>query len=315
MALLLANNEVKDLMDMEQAIHCTKGAFLEQAEGWVHPWAPFVVGHDDHELRVNAGALAGIKRAGLRFSMKGAGIAALYDMESEALLCLMAYPWTYWRVGATVALAVHFLGKPHARRLLIIGTGRIARASLHGISRMQSFEQIQAYSRQSANRNNFCLTAKEQFGLDVEPVDKLETAVGEADVIVVATSAVGPVLCYEWLADGTHISTAGIRCEVDEEIYLRAEMIVVGSKVHERNYVGWVDETNDNTLVRLAREGRIPWEKITELGDIVAGKVPRARGLSVFRESQGGFGDLALAHYVYEQAKKLGKGKIWDLNA
>jgi alanine dehydrogenase len=315
MALLLSRNEIQDLITMEQAIRCTERVFLEQMQGRVNAWAPFVVGHDNHELRVNAGALAGLKRAGLRFSMKGAGMAALYDTENEVLLCLMAYPWTYMRVGATVALSVRALAKEGAKRLLIIGTGRISRASLHGISCVGGFKRVQVYSRQASNRQKFCEDAKRQFSVDTEPVTHLETAVGDADVVVIATSAEGPVLRFEWLAKGTHISSAGIRCEIDEEIYLNAERVYVGSKVHEQNYVGWIDETNDNTLVRLTREGRLSWAQIAELGEIIGSPLSRPPGITVFRESQGGFGDIALAQHVYEEAKKLGKGTSWNINS
>ena len=315
MTLLLSRNDIQDLLTMEQAIRCTERVFQEQAQGRVNAWAPFVVGHDDHELRVNAGALAGFRRAGLRFSMKGAGLAALYDTESESLLCLMAYPWTYLRVGATVALSVRLLAKREAKRLLIIGTGRISRASLHGISCLHAFERVQVYSRQATNREKFCQDAKHQFSVDAEPVADLETAVGDADVIVIATSAEHPVLRHEWLAKEAHISTAGIRCELDEEIYLNAGRVYVGSKVHEQNYVGWIDETNANTLVRLTREGRLSWEQISELGEIAGSRLTRPPGISVFRESQGGFGDVALAHHVYAEATKQGKGISWNINS
>jgi ornithine cyclodeaminase len=273
-----------------------------------------MVGHDDHELRVNAGALAGLQVAGLRAGMRGSSFAVLYDTATEQPLCFMAYSFTYPRVGATVGVAVRHLARPDAQRLLVIGTGRIARVSLEAVACVKPFESVRVYSRQEENRVAFCALARERFGVDVEPNSDLEPAVREADVIVIATSADGPVVRGAWLRPDAHVTTAGIRCEVDEETYLGADLVAVGSKVHEQGYVGWFDETNDNTLVRLAREGRLPWDRIVELGEVVTGRV-ESRGRSVFRESQGGFGDLVLANWLYQEARRLGRGQEWELNA
>jgi hypothetical protein len=35
-------------------------------------------------------------------------------------------------------------------------------------------------------------------------------------------------------------------------------------------------------------------------------------GVTVFRESQGGFGDVALASWTLEQARKRGLGQEWN---
>jgi ornithine cyclodeaminase len=314
MTLLLTKSDVADLWDMQRAVERTELVFREQAQGRTLPYPPFMVGHDNHEFRVNAGALAGLHVAGLRAGMRGGSFAVLYDTTTERPLCFMSYAFTYPRVGATVAVAVHHLARREARRLVVIGTGRIARVSLQAIACVRQFESIEVFSRQEENRNAYCQMAREQLGLQARPISDLEPAVREADVVVIATSAEGPVLRGAWLRPDAHVTTAGIRCEVDEETYLDADLVVVGSKVHEQGYVGWFDETNDNTLVRLAREGRLPWERILELGEAIVAH-PRPKGRTVFRESQGGFGDLVLAHWLYQEAKRLGRGQEWDLSA
>jgi ornithine cyclodeaminase/alanine dehydrogenase-like protein (mu-crystallin family) len=52
------------------------------------------------------------------------------------------------------------------------------------------------------------------------------------------------------------------------------------------------------------------------LGELVAGLVP-GRGsrdeINIFRESQGGYGDMAIAAWLYEEAKRRGLGKQIDL--
>jgi ornithine cyclodeaminase/alanine dehydrogenase-like protein (mu-crystallin family) len=311
MVLLLSNSDVFDLMDMPKAIECTEQAFLAQSAGEVYAWAPIIVGHDDRELRVNAGALKSLGRAGVRFGMKG-GATAIFDTGDQRLACIMSFPWGYIRVGATVALAVDKMAAPDAKNLMVIGTGAIARKSLEGVSCLRTFDRIQVNSRDAGHRQEYVTWAKDTLGLDVEAVEDLETGVREAQVVVMATNSHAPVLHGEWLAEGTHVSTSGIRCEVDDAAFVNAGMVVVGSKPQEIDYVGWILDTNDNALKRLATDGPLTWDGIAELGDVLSGARPMPTGTTVFRESQGGFGDVAIADFAFGEAKRLGRGQTWE---
>lgn len=312
MALLLTKSEVSDLLDMRKAIELTEQVYREQAEGRVEPWAPFVVGDEDRELRVNAGSVSGLEVAGLRAGMRGGAQLLLYDTSSGKLACILGYPFSYLRVGTTVGLAVDRLTRPGARRLTIVGTGRIALVSLEAIACLRKFERVEVFSREEKNRINFCSAARERFGVEAAPVENVEASVRAADAVVLATSADGAVLRGKWLSAGAHVSTAGIRCEIDDDAYLRAERVIVASKEQEKSFRA---QTTDNVLLRLTTEGRLDWREISELGDIVGGRIGRPSGISVFRESQGGFGDLVLAKWIYQRAKDLGRGRTIDFNA
>ncbi len=90
---------------------------------------------------------------------------------------------------------------------------------------------------------------------------------------------------------------------------MRAGLIAVTSKAHELDYY---DRKLDQPLIRLSNQGTIPWSSVVELGDIVAGKSAApalATSIIVFRDSQGGYGDLALAAWAYEEAKRRGLGQ------
>ena len=96
--------------------------------------------------------------------------------------------------------------------------------------------------------------------------------------------------------------------ELSKELYLKADRFIVGSREHEKNYF---DHSGARPLVELVAEGKTTWEKISELGDLVVGRAPgrqSPREITIFKESQGGFGDMAFAQWVYEEAvrKKLG---------
>jgi len=62
----------------------------------------------------------------------------------------------------------------------------------------------------------------------------------------------------------------------------------------------------------LAQQGRVSWNGVAEFGDLLAGKVAvpdLSNCIVVFRDSQGGYGDLALAAWTYEEARSRGLGQ------
>jgi len=66
----------------------------------------------------------------------------------------------------------------------------------------------------------------------------------------------------------------------------------------------------------LTAEGKLSWSRISELGELVTGQAPGRTSrdeINIFRESQGGYGDMAFAAWLYEEAVKGGLGKKMDL--
>jgi ornithine cyclodeaminase/alanine dehydrogenase-like protein (mu-crystallin family) len=307
--LLLTRADLEGLLDMPTAIKLTEQLLLEQADGKVRPHEPLALLTGTGELRVNLGALAEQHIAAVRAATGGAGASLLFDTKENKLLAIMAYPGSFLRIGATVGLAVDRMARPDARRLAIIGTGTVARSCIEGIAQRRSFERVHVYSRDAGHRAEFCALAQ-GFGVEAEPVDEPERPIREADVVVIATLAREPVLHGAWLAEGVHVTTAGIRHEIDDETYLQADLVAVTSKDHEQRYRS--NRSQDNVLVRLAREGKLPWEQVHELAEVIAGRVT-PHGRTVFRESQGGYGDVPLLHWLYQRAVELGRGQPWEI--
>jgi hypothetical protein len=98
---------------------------------------------------------------------------------------------------------------------------------------------------------------------------------------------------------------------VDEDVFLRASQIVTTSKVQEMNIH---DVSDDWPLVKAMTFGNVSWDDVVELGEVVAGDVKPAPGIRVFREAQGGFGDVALAALSYDRAVALGRGTDVNLD-
>jgi len=133
------------------------------------------------------------------------------------------------------------------------------------------------------------------------------------DVVLTATNSLTPIFPEEWVEPGTHVSSMGKPTELSRGLHLKAQRIVVGSQEQERNYN---DKSAALPLVELTAEGKLSWSRIAELGELVTGLAPGRISrdeINIFRESQGGYGDMVFAAWLYEEAKRRGLGVEMEL--
>ncbi len=308
MALLLRRSEVLELLDLRRAMSVLEQAFREQSGGKVKQVAPLRLMH--RGMRMVVGGLEAQNKSGLRVSVTGGeSLALLFEISSGALLALMGYPFSNLRIGATVGLAIERFTEPSAKTVAMIGSGRLALPILGPAAALRPVERVLVYSRSAENREAFALKASRALKIDVVAAASAEQAIHEADFVLVSTNAPAPALLGRWLRPGLAVFGVGRPNEFDDEVYLKADLICVTSKTHE---LGYYDTGLDQPLIRLSRQGIISWDSVLEFCDLVSGKVAAPRNANhrvVFRDSQGGYGDLALAAWVYEEAKRRGLGK------
>ncbi|MGE5216123.1 MAG: ornithine cyclodeaminase family protein [Chloroflexota bacterium] len=320
MPLFLSRDELKPMLDLQQAIELIKAAHKQQADGKIVPHAPYHIPVGDRSgLRVVSGAVLGWRRVGVRLgpnSGLGGGnkmYALLFDADSGELLSFMGFPFGTLRTAAVVAIAAKHMAREDARRLGLFGVGRNALGILKGLLSVRSIDEIAVSSRDAERRKKFCADGEKVLGINMRGVDHPEQAVRGMDVILTATNSLTPVFSAEWVEPGTHVSSMGKPTELSRGLHLKADRIVVGSQEQERNYN---DRSAALPLVELTAEGKLSWSRIPELGELVTGQVS-GRGsrdeINVFRESQGGYGDVIFAAWLYEEAVRRGLGKKIEL--
>jgi ornithine cyclodeaminase/alanine dehydrogenase-like protein (mu-crystallin family) len=320
MPLALSRQEVQPLIDLAKAVELTEAASRQQAAGEVAAHAPYHLNlGGEKALRVVSGALLGARnkavlRAGPSYGLGGNRMyALLFDTETGELLCVMGYPFGTLRTSATVAIAVRHMAREDSGRAGLFGIGRSALHLLRGLCSVRPLREVTVFSRDAERRKDFCRSTAQALEMDVRPAATAEEAVRGMDIVLTATNSLAPAFSEEWLEPGMHISSMGRPPELAPGVFQRADRIVVGSRVHERDYH---DRSMALPLVQLVREGKLSWEKVAELGDLVSGRFSgreRADEITVFRESQGGFGDAAFAGWAYEEALKQGLGRELDL--
>lgn len=314
MALLLTKDEVAPLLDLEAAIAVTEAVFREYGQGEVDVHAPYHLHVAQGALRVVSGALKASERMGVRCGPTHGpadGHVALLYASDGALLAIMGYPFGTVRTAATVAASLKHMARGDAKRLGLLGTGNNALGLLKGARAVRPIAEIFVYSRDATRRQNFAAVATREVGLPVTPVASAREAVSGMDIVLTSTSNRQPLFPFDWLARGTHLSSMGPISELGTDIFLGCDRLVVGSKIQEEHYFV---RTPPFPLVELIEAGRLAWDDFAELGDVIGGRCPGRAGadeITVFHESQGGFGDVALAARVYDEARRRGLGRAF----
>lgn len=308
MTLLLRRSEIADLLDLRQAMCVLEQTFREQADGKVKQVPP--LRFMNRGMRMVVGGLEAQDKSGLRVSVTGGeSVALLFEISSGNLISLMGYPFSQLRISATVGLAIDRLSNPKAKSIALIGSGRLAMPILEPAVAVRSITHVFVYSRNPENRESFARKASDKLKLPVAAVADPQQAIDQSQIVLVSTNSPAAALLGEWLRPGLSVFGVGRPNEFDAAVYLGADLISVTSKTHE---LGYYDKKLDQPLIRLAQQGRVSWDGVAEFGDLLAGKVPvpdAAKSIVVFRDSQGGYGDLALAAWAYEEAQRIGLGQ------
>ena len=314
MTLLLKATEVAPLIDMAQAITLTEEALKEQSRGKVAVHAPYHLPVPEGALRVVSGVLLDTGRMGIRFgpalgltppSGQRNHVAALYGLDG-ALIALVAYPFNTLRTGASVGAAVRHLSAPKPVKLGLLGTGRNAVALLEGIACVRQIDEIRVYSRDADRRTRFAADAAKALGRPLLAVDSGEQAVAGMDIVLVATSSREPVFDPAWLKPGCLVTSMGPIGELPPALFLSPGRKFVSSLDQEKAPL------RPSFLVELVRQGKVKWDDIEELGDLITGKrqpLQASDAITVFHESAGGAGDIMFANWVYEEARRRGLGQ------
>jgi alanine dehydrogenase len=193
---------------------------------------------------------------------------------------------TAMRTAAAAALATRLLARPDARVLAILGTGVQSRSAQEMFPRAREFAEVRV-----AGRGEF------------------EDAVRGADVVHATTAAAEPVVRFDWLTPGAHVSSVGYGAggsELDPVIVERADVVVV--------------EQRDSAFAplpagapELGPRGR---EGVVELGEIISGTaVGRSSDdeITLYKSVGVAVQDLAAAALVLAAARERGVGQKIEL--
>lgn len=221
----------------------------------------------------------------------------LMSMQTgQPLLLCDAGELTTARTAATTAVAVDALAPLDARRLAIIGSGKVAQAHLHYVKSLRDWKSISVYSPSlQEDPETQALLKAAAPGLTI--ATRLEAALADADVIMLCTSSAGPVIDPAALSKPaliTSISTNAPRAHEVPPQSLNDMQVFCDYRLTTPGSAG-------EMLIAVEQHGWSTDSIMGDLADLLSEKVQRPNyHRHVFFRSIGlGLEDIALANAIY----------------
>ena len=242
----------------------------------------------------------GVKTSPYIVSEQGALVTAwtlLMSMKTgQPLLLCDAGELTTARTAATTAVAVDALAPVNAKRLAIIGSGKVAQAHLHYVQSLRDWQSISLYSP-SLLEDAETQAALKAIAADLNIAETREAAIAEADVIMLCTSSAGPVIDPAALSKPALITSISTNAP-------RAHEVPPQSLNDMQVFCDYRQTTPGSAGEMLIAAEQHGWSKdsiVGDLADLLSEKVQRPDyQRHVFFRSIGlGLEDIALANAVY----------------
>jgi ornithine cyclodeaminase/alanine dehydrogenase-like protein (mu-crystallin family) len=309
--LFLSKTEAAKLVSMEEAIAAVEKAFLKHATGkTIYPaksqftlpgqdsrWWGFMPVYVEG-MGVACKAVCDYPENKKHGRPTIISTTMFCDAESgEVKAIIDSTQLTALRTGALCALAAKHMAREDASVAGIIGCGVQARSQLEGLTKVRKLKKVKIYDVNAAAMDAF-ISDMAKLGV---PIEK-STADGvlDADIVVAATVSKKPVVFYEKLKKGAHVTSVGAHTpdagELDAALVKKAKVVI---------------DSKD-----CLKSGDLKDYKgsLTEIREVIAGKKVRqsAADITVFKSVGTAIQDVAIASLVYEKALKTKAGRNID---
>jgi ornithine cyclodeaminase/alanine dehydrogenase-like protein (mu-crystallin family) len=226
-------------------------------------------------------------------------LIALFDADNGSPQCVMdGTHITAFRTAAGAALSTRLLARDDARVLAVIGAGVQGQAHLRIFPFMRDFRTTRVASRTPEHARE--LAAEHEGAV---AVDSYEEAVRDADVVCLCTHSGEPVVRYDWLRPGAHVTSVGYappQGELDPEIARRGHLFVEGRVAFSPPPAGCGELVG------------IDPRSATEMGELLLGRRPGRQSedeITVYKSMGHAVEDAAAAGIVYRAALERGVGR------
>src|SRR5882757_886222 len=230
------------------------------------------------------------------------GVLALMDATTGVPIALMdATLITCARTGAVTAAGARHLALRSSRILGHIGARGSAFYNIASLAQLYDLKEVRISSKRPESRAKLARIATERLGISAVPVDDIESAVADADIVVEATRLEQPQILIQdrWLKRGCLLVTYGWKMATDPATIARADKIVVDD---------WAQCCKGGQLHPLISDGRLTREHVhAEIGEIVAGQRPgrqSAEETIVFWHRGFAISDIVVGNRLLEAAEQ-----------
>jgi alanine dehydrogenase len=208
------------------------------------------------------------------------------------------------RSTAAAVIPLKWVGPVKPQVLGLVGIGAMGTNTMRCLLTMYDFAEIRVTSRRRETRDAFAASWSEKLGIPVRAMDTIEEVVRGADIAVGGTTSSDIMTRESWVKPGAvFISLA--RREFEPEGWARMDKVLIDSWEMNCLMPFFRDMVASGTFVRD--------QLYAEIQEVVAGTKPgRERPQERILVHTTGLAsqDIAICHYIFEQAKARGLG-VW----
>ena len=312
--LMLKETEVQRLLDPDMLLDALAEGFKALSEG--HVDAPKRIGvtvpdtgfllsmpayQQGREITVK---LVSVFHDNHRFGIPShQAVICLFDAQTGSPLSFMDGSYiTALRTAGAAALSTRLLARTDSHILTIIGAGVQGSAHLKMLPRVRQFTEIHIASAHYEHAEQLARTDSRS-----QAFESLEQAVRGADVICLCTHSGEPVISYDWLSPGMHITSVGYSPpggELDPKVIEHGHLFVETRMAFEPSPAGCGELAGFDRSIG------------TELGELLLGKASGRQSqdeITVYKAMGHACEDMAAASLVYRRAKQEGIGRTMSL--
>lgn len=248
--VVITREEVRAVLDLPSLIDAVERAFVAYSSGRAE--LPGVIHLDvpesGGEIHVKAGHLRGMSHYAVKvasgFTGSGPpsvdGLVLVFDAADGALAALVHDHGliTDLRTGAAGGVAARLLAPERVRRVAVLGTGAQARWQLDALACVRTFEDVRVWGRRRVEAVRLAQELSGRSGMPggatFAAAETVEAALEGADVVIACTASREPLVRFEWLKAGAHITALGSdgagKQELDREVLRRADVLACDSR-------------------------------------------------------------------------------------
>lgn len=325
--LVLSKEDIVSLVTMEDAIGSMEEAFkafnsdravvpfpvalnIPDGNGDIHIKPGYMKGASSYTVKIASGFYDN-PRQGMPVSH---GMLLVFDSKTGHPVCFEVDRCflTDLRTAAAGAVAANVLAKKKISKVAVIGTGTQARLQVLALSKVRDFQEVAVWGRDLKKAEAYASEISGKIGARVVASTTVEDAVRGSDIIVTATMSTSPLVKVEWVSGGAHITAMGSdepgKNELDTRILARADKVVVDS-LSQCARLGEVHHALE--------DGSMKEEDVhAELGEVLLGRKPGRESdkeVTVCDLTGIAIQDVAISQFVYEKAKRSGKGFLIEV--
>ncbi|WP_018922948.1 ornithine cyclodeaminase family protein [Salsuginibacillus kocurii] len=237
------------------------------------------------------------------------GVIHLHDLNNGNLLSIMDSAYiTAVRTSIVGAIGTHLLSRHNAHRVAIVGCGIQGELQLKSLSLFRDISVVYVFDLISEKAVAFANKVGKKLNLTIIPVLRIEEAIKQSEILILATWSKNPLIFSNMLSEGTHITSIGAdqpdKCEISVELIKKAKFIC--------------DDKELTTQMGAIASANLSSKNIDgEIGDILNGHI---EGRTFMRQNTIlslvglAFQDLAVAWRVYNKAISENVGEEFFLH-